>query len=113
MKLGHMAQRIEAVHAWTESIVFMMNKWSHTEAMMHLGDRLALLKSIATQTMEHVTREAVHIFGGSGVVAGGPGMIVEQLYRTTNMMSIPGGADDVLVDFGSRSIINKVKRSKI
>mmetsp|Transcript_76125 Transcript_76125/g.164723 ORF Transcript_76125/g.164723 Transcript_76125/m.164723 type:complete len:84 (-) Transcript_76125:21-272(-) len=81
--------------------------------MAKLGDRICLLKSIATKTLEFVTRECVHIFGGSGVVKGGPGEVVEGLYRANNMLSIPGGADDVLVDFGARTMIGKAKKAYI
>jgi len=82
-----------------------MTRMEHYEAMAKLGASMALLKAHATKTAEFCVREAMHIFGGSGLVKSGPGEKIEHLYRVVQQLSIPGGADDVLVDFGSRTII--------
>ncbi len=49
----------------------------HFEAMKVMGDPIALLKVEAGQCLEYCAREATHIFGGSGLIRGGPGQIVE------------------------------------
>jgi hypothetical protein len=58
-----------------------MCKMEHFEAMAKLGASMALLKAHATRTAEFCVREAMHIFGGAGLVRSGPGEKVEYMYR--------------------------------
>ena len=46
------------------------------------------------------------------MIRGGPGQIVEKAYRRVNHVTIPGGAEDVLLDFGARSLIKKAKKAQ-
>ena len=45
-----------------------MTKMEHFEAMGKIGASMALLKAHSTKTAEFCVREAMHIFGGSGLV---------------------------------------------
>ena len=46
--------------------------------------------------------EAVQIFGGSGIVREGRGIIVERLYREVRGQAIPGGSEEILLLFATR-----------
>ncbi len=83
----------------------------HFEAMKVMGDPIALLKVLGGQCLEYCAREATHIFGGSGLIMGGPGQIVEQIYRTVGLFTLTGGAEDVLLDFAARNLIKKAKKT--
>ena len=70
----------------------------------------ALLKVQASKTFEYCAREASQIFGGSSIVKEGRGKIVERLYRDVRATSIPGGSEEILLDFAMRQAVNKAKR---
>jgi hypothetical protein len=59
-----MAMKVEANHAWLESIVYQANKMSEMEFMLGLGGPIAGLKALTTKTFEFCAREAtqVHCF---------------------------------------------------
>lgn len=103
-KIGHCARQIEALQAWCESLVYESSRLSQEENNKQAGGRTALLKAHAGLVFEHVAREAVHILGGIGITqgTGGRGERIERLYREVQMMTIPGGAEAVLLDLGVR-----------
>jgi alkylation response protein AidB-like acyl-CoA dehydrogenase len=53
----------------------------------------------ATRTFEFCAREAAMVFGGSAYVRGNR---IEHLYRQVLSLSIPGGAEDVILDSSAR-----------
>jgi len=57
----------------------------------------------ASKTFEYCAREAVQIYGGSGIVKEGRGKKVERLYREVRGIAIPGGSEEILLDFAIRS----------
>ncbi len=69
-KLANMARQIEALQDNVERVAFA---FSNGIADRELGSQCALLKVQATTTFEFCAREAVQVFGGSGVVREGPG----------------------------------------
>ena len=70
-----------------------------------MGAQCALLKVQASKTFEYCAREAVQIFGGSGLVKEGRGKIVERLYREVRPLAIPGGSEEILLDLSIREAI--------
>ena len=74
----------------------------------------ALLKVQSTKTFEYCAREAVQIFGGSGIVREGRGKLVERLYREVRGQAIPGGSEEILADFAIRDVIKQgLRKSKL
>ena len=101
-----MARQIEALQAFVESIAFQFSKGVKDK---DLGAQCALLKVQGSKTFEYCAREAVQIFGGSGLVKEGRGAFVERLYREVRGMAIPGGSEEILLDFAIREGVMKGK----
>ena len=72
-----------------------------------MGAQCALLKVNATKVFEYCAREASQIFGGSSLIKEGRGMIVERLYREVRAQAIPGGSEEILLDFAVRQAIGR------
>lgn len=64
----------------------------------------------ASKTFEFCAREAVQIFGGSGIVKEGAGKHVERMYREVRASAIPGGSEEILSDFAIRFAVSKAER---
>ncbi|TPX33022.1 hypothetical protein SmJEL517_g04008 [Synchytrium microbalum] len=101
-KFGHMARMIEATQAWLELTCYQWDKMSKKEADEKLGSSIALLKAQCTQTFELCAREASQIMGGIAYTRGGQGGVVERLYRNVRGAAIPGGSEEIMLDFGIR-----------
>lgn len=101
-KLAEMARQIEALQAYVESIAY---QFSQGVKDRNLGSQCALLKVQATKTFEYCAREAVQIFGGSGLVKEGRGAFVERLYREVRGVAIPGGSEEILLDLAIREAV--------
>jgi hypothetical protein len=72
-----------------------------------MGGQCALLKVQASKTFEFCAREASQIFGGAAVVREGQGKTVERLYREVRAAAIPGGSEEILLDFAMRQVAAK------
>lgn len=94
-KIVDMATQIEAVGAMLESLAWRVEQgqWPVAEVCM--------LKNAATQCMELCTKEAVQIFGGAGYMRGAK---VERLYRETKVLSIGGGAEEIMKELAARQM---------
>ena len=103
-KLAEVARRIECLHSENEKIAFAFN---NGVADHEMGVLCALAKVQATTTFELAAREASQIFGGSSIVKEGKGMLVERLYREVRAVAIPGGSEEVLLDFAMRQATGK------
>ena len=66
----------------------------------------------AARSFEVVARNATHIFGGNALHVGGRGDKVEALTIAYKSLAIPGGAEDIMDDFGARSVCNQRVRAK-
>lgn len=53
-----------------------------------IGGPIAMLKVMATQTMEFCAREASQVLGGNSYVRGGQGEKVERLYREVRFIFV-------------------------
>jgi len=102
LKLAHMTRQVEATHNWLENITYQLTLMDKTEQNLRLGGTIALMKAQATQTMEFCAREAAQIFGGLAYTRGGQGAKVERLYREVRAYAIPGGSEEIMLDFGIR-----------
>lgn len=94
-KLVDMAQHIGATRAYLEAVAWKVQQgqWPIAEVCM--------LKNQATQCLEHCAKEAVQILGGAGYVQGTK---VERIYRETKVLSIGGGAEEIMKDLASRQL---------
>ncbi|TKA54290.1 hypothetical protein B0A53_03382 [Rhodotorula sp. CCFEE 5036] len=104
-KLASMSQRVEATHAWLESIVYQTTKFDADTITFRGGGQMALLKAAATETFEFCAREACQIFGGLAYSRGGQGEKIERLYRDAKAYSIPGGSFEIMQDLGIRQSV--------
>jgi alkylation response protein AidB-like acyl-CoA dehydrogenase len=77
-----------------------------------MGGQCALLKVQASKTFEFCAREASQIFGGSSIVREGKGKIVERLYRDVRASAIPGGSEEILLDFTIRQAVAKANNDR-
>ncbi|GAA5861609.1 hypothetical protein JCM3774_002644 [Rhodotorula dairenensis] len=104
-KLASMSQKVEATHAWLESIVYQTTKFDADTITFRGGGQMALLKAAATETFEFCAREACQIFGGLAYSRGGQGEKIERLYRDAKAYSIPGGSFEIMQDLGIRQSV--------
>jgi acyl-CoA dehydrogenase len=94
-KLVDMAQRISALGALLDNVAWRVGQgqWPIAEVCM--------LKNTATQCFELCAKEAVQIFGGAGYIRGAK---VERLYRETKVLSIGGGAEEIMKELAARQL---------
>ena len=64
------------------------------------------------ECFEFCAREASQIFGGSAIVQEGKGATIERLYRSVRTAAIPGGSEEILLDFSMRQIIGPPEKKK-
>jgi len=112
-KFADMARQIEATHAWLENITYQMTTMNKEQQNQVLGGPIALLKAQATKTFEYCAREAAQVFGGASYVRGGVGEKVERLYREVRAYAIPGGSEEIMMDFGIRQAVKQSARAKL
>ena len=109
-KLADMAMRIESVHALIEQITYQVDRGV---ANSKLGGTMALLKVMATRTLELCVRETSQIFGGASFVRGGVGEAVERAGRELRGCVIPGGSDEILADLAVRQALALSMRAQM
>jgi len=107
-KLAEMARQIEALHDNLERIYF---QFASGISDFHLGGQCALLKVQSSKTFEYCVREASQIFGGNSIVKEGKGKLIERLYREVRGLAIPGGSEEILLDFTIRQAVQKSLKS--
>jgi len=94
-KLVDMKMRVDAVKAQLDLLC-----WCVAHKQMPVAD-VCLLKNLATSTLETVAGEAVQIFGGAGYLRGAK---VERVFRETKVLSIGGGASEIMKDLAARQL---------
>ncbi len=94
-KLVDMRTRIEATRALLEQLCLRV------EARQTPVAELCMLKNFATQTLEYVAGEAVQILGGAGYIRGAK---CERIFRETKVLSIGGGATEVMKELAARQL---------
>ncbi|PWN97420.1 acyl-CoA dehydrogenase NM domain-like protein [Tilletiopsis washingtonensis] len=108
-QLAHMAREVEALQAWTESLVFQQSKMTIEQSNVLTGGSAALLKAHSTIVLANVVREAGLLLGGMGLTKGGAGARIERIYREVNALMTPGGARDVMLDAGIKQAIKTIR----
>mmetsp|Transcript_29420 Transcript_29420/g.71710 ORF Transcript_29420/g.71710 Transcript_29420/m.71710 type:complete len:95 (+) Transcript_29420:49-333(+) len=76
-----------------------------------LSGPIALLKAHSTKTMEYCAREAAQILGGASYVRSGVGERIERIYREVRAYAIPGGSEEIMIDFAARQAIKQAAKS--
>lgn len=109
-KLAEMARQIEALQDHLERVAYAFASGVPDRA---LGSQCSLLKVQASKTFEYCAREAVQIFGGSGIVKEGRGKTVERLYREVRGTAIPGGSEEILLDMAIRGVVRKADAARL
>jgi len=109
-KLAEMARQIECLYDNCERIAYQFSKGVPDS---ELGGPTALLKVQASKTFEYCAREASQIFGGNSIVKEGQGKRVERLYREVRCNAIPGGSEEILLDFTIRQAARRGKRAAL
>ena len=94
-KLVDMATRLESLKAYLDVLCWQMNRGEASPAS------LAMLKNVATGCLEFCAKEGVQIFGGAGYLRGAA---VERIYRETKVLSIGGGAEEIMKDLAARQL---------
>jgi len=102
LKLAEMSRLIEALQDFVERTTYQFN--NHTDSRI-MGGQCALLKVNASKIFEFCAREASQIFGGAAILREGKGAYVERMYRQVRAAAIPGGSEEILLDFVIRQII--------
>ncbi len=94
-KLVDMATAIRAVECTIDDMAWRLD---HKE--MPIAE-VCMLKNLATQCVELCAKEAVQIFGGAGYIRG---VKVERIYRETKVLSIGGGAEEIMKELAARQL---------
>jgi len=94
-KLVDMATRVEAARALLFDVAWQVEKGLEPVA------QVCMCKNFATETLEYVAGEAVQILGGAGYTRGAR---IERIFRETKVLSIGGGASEVLKDLAARQL---------
>jgi len=106
-KLAEMARQIEALQDNLERVAYQFSKGVKDHV---LGGQCALLKVQASRTFEYCAREASQILGGNSIIKEGRGKVVERLYREVRANAIPGGSEEILLDFAMRQAISRASK---
>lgn len=94
-KLVDMKTAIDAVKAQLDLLC-----WRVAQRQLPVAE-VCMLKNLATATLEHVAGEAVQILGGAGYLRGTK---VERIFRETKVLSIGGGASEVMKDLAAKQL---------
>jgi alkylation response protein AidB-like acyl-CoA dehydrogenase len=114
-KFAGFARAIEPVHAYMESLVYIIEHERRRKFLarqdgrglgtqsaeidnedINIGGLTATLKTSAGRALEHVNREAQQIMGGAGYARSGKGARIEQISRDVRVMVVGGGSEEIL-----------------
>lgn len=94
-KLVDMKMQLDAIKAQLDLLC-----WQVREGHLPVA-AICLLKNLSTSALEQIAGEAVQIFGGAGYLRGAK---VERIFRETKVLSIGGGASEIMKDLASRQL---------
>ena len=94
-KLVDIKMNLDAIKAQLDLLC-----WQITQGHMPVSE-ICLLKNLSTTALEEIAGEAVQIFGGAGYLRGAK---VERIFRETKVLSIGGGATEIMKDLASRQL---------
>jgi len=93
-----MIRETEALHTWIESVIYQVSQMSKEDGNVMLGGVTALLKAHSGIVAGDVVQRAVQCMGGIGLTRGGQGERVERVYRDISAITVPGGAQNIMLD---------------
>lgn len=97
-KLVDMQMRIHAARAMVyDTACKLMQAPRDAEAIA----QLCMTKNFATRTMQYCADEAVQTLGGAGFIRG---TRAERVYREVKVMTIGGGAEEIMKDLAARQL---------
>ena len=94
-RLVDMATQILALRALMEALAVRIDRKEWPIAAV------CMLKNTATQCLEFCAGAAVQIFGGAGYMRG---CKVERIYRETKVLTIGGGAEEIMKDLAAKQL---------
>jgi acyl-CoA dehydrogenase len=94
-KLVDMAQSITALESTLDVLAWRLSQGQAPVA------EVCMVKNQATQCFEFCAKEAVQILGGAGFTRG---VKSERLYRETKVLSIGGGAEEIMKELAARQM---------
>jgi acyl-CoA dehydrogenase len=94
-KLVDMATAIRAVECVVDDLA-----WRLDRGEVPIPE-VCMAKNLATQCVELCAKEAVQILGGAGFIRG---VKCERIYRETKVLSIGGGAEEIMKELAARQL---------
>jgi acyl-CoA dehydrogenase len=94
-KLVDMATSIRALEATLDDLAWRLDRGEVPIA------EVCMVKNLATQCVELCAKEAVQILGGAGYIRG---IKSERIYRETKVLSIGGGAEEIMKELAARQL---------
>jgi acyl-CoA dehydrogenase len=94
-KLVDMATSIRAVECVVDDLAWRID---HREVPI---PEVCMAKNLATACLELCAKEAVQILGGAGFIRG---VKCERIYRETKVLSIGGGAEEIMKELAARQL---------
>jgi acyl-CoA dehydrogenase len=94
-KLVDMATSIRALECMLDDLA-----WRLDHGEVPIAD-VCMAKNLATQCVELCAKEAVQILGGAGYIRG---VKSERIYRETKVLSIGGGAEEIMKELAARQL---------
>ena len=128
-KFADFARDIEPVHAYLESMVYLIEHERKRKALnrqggghltganqtasqvdLNVGGMIATLKTSAGRVLERVNRDAQQIMGGAGYSRTGKGARIEQISRDVRVMVVGGGSDEILSELAVKLETKELQR---
>ena len=97
-KLVDMQMRIHAARAMVYDTAYKLTQGPRDPQAIA---QLCLTKNFATRTMQFCADEAVQTLGGAGFIRGSR---AERVYREVKVMTIGGGAEEIMKDLAARQL---------
>jgi acyl-CoA dehydrogenase len=97
-KLVDMQMRIHAARAMVYDIAYKLMQAPHDPELIA---QLCMTKNFATRVMQFCADEAVQTLGGTGFIRGSR---AERIYREVKVMTIGGGAEEIMKDLAARQL---------
>ncbi len=97
-KLVDMQMRIHAARSMVYDTAYKLMQAPRDAATIA---QLCMTKNFATRTMQHCADEAVQTLGGAGFIRG---TRAERVYREAKVMTIGGGAEEIMKDLAARQL---------
>jgi acyl-CoA dehydrogenase len=94
-KLVDAVRSVRAAYAYLDQCVWRLQAGDAAVA------DIAMLKVLATRTLERCARDAMHVLGGHAYAGG---TRVERIYREARIFAIGGGTEEILDDLAARQL---------